>query len=163
RHASAESFSPDGKLLAIDLVGAGSPGAIAAIATDGSGTPVMIPGPANMMNPKFSPDGRYLAYTSAETRNNEVYVQTWPAAAGKWQVSSGGGQGPRWRSDGKELFYRTPDMEFFAVPVTLGAQFSAGIPKALFKRRIVTGSIGIQNWSIAADGQKLLLNAAAGS
>lgn len=140
----------------------GAPTTIGVVSPEAKGTPVEIAGTTNFLNPKFSPDGRFIAYTSAETRTNEVYVQTWPLGGGKWQVSNGGGTGPRWRSDGKELFYRTPDFDFVAVPVTLGAQFSAGIPKTLFRRRIVTGPIGIMSWSVAADGQKFLLNATTG-
>ena len=163
RNVNPESFSPDGKLIAFDFVGAGSAAAIGVVSADGKGTPVIISGTANLGNPKFSPDGRYIAYVSNETRTNEIYVQTWPPGGGKWQVSNGGGNNPRWRADGKELFYRTPEFEFFAVPVTLGAQFSAGIPKPLFNRRIVTGQIGITSWSVTADGQKFLLNATTGT
>jgi hypothetical protein len=78
-------------------------------------------------------------------------------------VSNGGGSQPRWRADGKELLYRSPDFEFFAVPVTLSPQFSAGIPKMMFKRRVVTGPIGTSTWSPAPDGQKFLLNATMGT
>jgi hypothetical protein len=54
----------------------------------------------------FSPDGKWIAYDSNESGQTEVYIQPFPASGGKWQVSSGGGSFPRWRGDGKELFYR---------------------------------------------------------
>src|SRR5262249_55283249 len=54
---------------------------------------------------RFSPDGRWVAYTSDETGTYEVYVQSFPIGAGKWQISRGGGGLPKWRADGKELLY----------------------------------------------------------
>ncbi len=57
---------------------------------------------------RFSPDGRWVSYVSSETGTNEIYVQPFPPSGGKWQVSSGGGHSPRWRGDGRELFYLTP-------------------------------------------------------
>jgi hypothetical protein len=162
RHAAPQSISPDGKLLTIDIFGMGAPPAVA-VAPLGAGEEVTaLPGATNQIGGRLSPDGRFIAYMSNETRTNEVYVQTWPPGGGKWQVSNGGGQAPRWRADGKELFYRSPDFEFFAVPVALGAQFSAGAPRSLFKRRIVTGVAGIATWAVSPDGQRLLLNATGG-
>jgi Tol biopolymer transport system component len=164
RAVCPESFSSDGRLLTLDQYGAGAPIAVVVVPADGKGEPVILSsGGSNLGVGKLSPDGRFIAYSSNETRTNEVYVQTWPPGGGKWQVSNGGGAGPRWRADGKELFYRTPDFEFFAVPVTLGAQFSAGIPKSLFKRRIVTGPVGTSAWAVAPDGQRILLNATMGN
>lgn len=65
--------------------------------------------PSNEMQGQFSPDGRLVAYVSDETNRNEVYVQTFPASAHRWQVSTGGGSQPRWRRDGRELFYARLD------------------------------------------------------
>ena len=67
---------------------------------------------------------------SNETGTPEVYVQTWPLGGGKWQISNGGGLLPRWRGDGKELFYRNAAFEFYAVTVTLEPRFTAGIPNS---------------------------------
>jgi len=162
QHSTPQSFSPDGKVLTIDLFGAGAPPSVAVISLGAGHDRAVLPGATNQFVGRFSPDGRFIAYTSSETRTNEIYVQTWPAGGGKWQVSNGGGSAPRWRPDAKELFYRTPDFEFFAVPVSLGAQFSAGTPQALFKRRVVTGPPGTSSWTITSDGQKLLVNAVGG-
>src|SRR5438309_4316078 len=56
---------------------------------------------------RFSPDGHWVAYASNESGRFEIYVVPFPSRGGKWQVSTGGGLWPRWRHDGKELFYLT--------------------------------------------------------
>jgi serine/threonine protein kinase len=83
-------------------------------------------------NAQFSPDGRWMAYASNETGNMEVYVSSFPSGNSKWQVSSAGGQEPRWRQDGKELFYVSPDGKLMAVSVTTGATFESRYPVVLF-------------------------------
>ena len=71
----------------------------------------------NERQAQFSPDGKWVAYSSTESGNVEVYVRPFPASSGgKWLVSNGGGNQPRWRPDGKELFYITPGSELMAVP-----------------------------------------------
>jgi len=110
---------------------------------------------------RFSPDGRYLAYSSNESGTREAYVQTIPPGGGKWQISSGGSGGVQWRADGKELFFTTPTDEFVAVPVEGGARFEPGLPKPLFKRalsRTSTTTSGAR-WAVSRDGQRFLLNA----
>ena len=74
-----------------------------------------------------------MAYASNESGKWEVYVTSFPAAQGKWQVSSGGGEQPRWRGDGKELFYLSSDGKVMSEPVTEGANFDAGAPVPLFQ------------------------------
>jgi Tol biopolymer transport system component len=107
---------------------------------------------------RFSPDGRWVAYASNETGTNEIYVQPYPASGGKWQISNGGGAEALWRADGKELFYRGPDDQIFAVPVTAGANFEPGIPQPLFKRQLVSTGIRRLRWDVARDGQRFILN-----
>jgi len=89
--------------------------------------------------PAFSPDGRFLAYQSNESGRAEIYVQSFPGPGGKWQISSEGGVDPHWSENGKELFFRSPDQNIMAVPVTTGAAFEAGTPKALFPTHLDTG------------------------
>ena len=72
-------------------------------------------------------------YASNESGKWEIYVNSFPAERGKWQVSVGGGEQPRWRGDGKELFYLSSDGKMMAAPVTIGAHFDAGTPIALFQ------------------------------
>ena len=117
----------------------------------------------NEMEGRFSPNGRWIAYHSNEARRNEVYVQPFPASAGKWQISTDGGYTPKWSRDGKELFYITADGKFMAVPVNAGATFEAGVPKALFQTIFVgypTG--GAQHYAVSADSQRFFLNVPVG-
>ncbi len=72
--------------------------------------------PANEIDAQFSP-GRWVAYVSDESGTNQVYVAPFPAAGGKWQVSRSGGTEPRWRGDGKEIFFLSPDHQLMAVTV----------------------------------------------
>jgi hypothetical protein len=126
---------------------------------DGKGGAVRLPGSTGQVSGQLSPDGRFIVYASNETRSYEIYVQTWPPGGGKWQISNGGGFQPRWRADGKELYFRNTDFQFFSVPVTLDPRFAAGIPRSLFKRRL-QGGANSPTWCVSADGQRFLLNAA---
>ena len=110
---------------------------------------------------QLSPDGRWLAYISDESRTAEVYVQSFPAGGGKWQVSTSGGMQPRWSHDGKELFYLALDGKMMAVAVKAGTTFEAGTPEALFQTRIyglATSPAYSQQYDVTADGQRFLLN-----
>src|SRR5512133_3121725 len=71
---------------------------------------------------QFSPDGRYVAYVSDESGREEVYVTQFPATGSRWQVSQGGGTEPRWRRDGRELFFFAPDDRLMAAQVKSDAQ-----------------------------------------
>ena len=110
---------------------------------------------------QFSPDGRWMAYTSNESGTYQIYVQNFPAGSGKWQVSTAGGVQPRWRHDGKELFYLTEDGKLMAVSVKAGATFEAGTPALLFQTKTYgLGVSGIysQQYDVTADGQRFLIN-----
>ncbi|PYS33651.1 MAG: hypothetical protein DMG14_31290, partial [Acidobacteria bacterium] len=75
---------------------------------------------ANERRPKLSPNGRWLAYVSEESKRSEVYVQTFPTIGGKWQVSTLGADHPVWRRDGEELFYIAADGKMTGVEVKSG-------------------------------------------
>jgi len=110
---------------------------------------------------RFSPDGKWVAYSSNESGKWEIYVTTFPDAHGKWQVSTGGGTQPRWRGDGKELFYLSPDDKLVAVPVKTGANFDTGTPTALFQaspRETVAATSEQFFYDVSQDGQKFLIN-----
>jgi len=113
----------------------------------------------NVQNAQFSPDGRWVAYASNETGSMEIYVSPFPAADGKWQVSAAGGQEPRWREDGKELFYVSADGKMMAVSVTTGASFKSGSPIALFQtqRRQPVSAFAVFSYDVAGDGQSFLI------
>jgi Tol biopolymer transport system component len=103
--------------------------------------------------PVFSPDGRFLAYQSDESGRNEVYVQSFPGPGGKWQISASGGVEPRWRADGKELFYRAPDQRLMAVEIQAGSGFAAGVPQPLFLGRFDVATVR-NRYLPAADGRR---------
>jgi eukaryotic-like serine/threonine-protein kinase len=111
-------------------------------------------------NAQFSPDGRWLAYDSNETGGWEVYVSPFPSMNGKWQISPTGGQEPRWRGDGKEFFYLSPDGKMMAVPVSSAPSFEAGSPSELFltHRRPPLGSTDVSSYDVTSDGKKFLIN-----
>jgi Tol biopolymer transport system component len=90
---------------------------------------------ANEANGQISPDGKWVAYASDESGTWEIYVTSFPGAAGKWQVSRGGGTEPRWQGDGKEIFYIAPSGMLMAVPVNGESIFATGTPAPLFQIR----------------------------
>jgi Tol biopolymer transport system component len=107
--------------------------------------------------PAFSPDGKWLAYANDETGRMEVYIQPFPSGAGRWQVSTAGGSRPKWRKDGKELFFDTTDQQVMAVDVNQnGASLQLGAPHALFKATTVAGPSG--PYTVSADGKKFVMN-----
>jgi len=110
-------------------------------------------------NAQFSPDGRWMAYASNETGSMEIYVSPFPSGNGKWQVSTAGGQEPRWRQDGKELFYLSAEGKMMAVAVTTGASFEGGSPVALFQthRRQPVSSLDVFSYDVSGDGQRFLI------
>ena len=81
-----------------------------------------LDGPSEERHAQFSPDGRRIAYSSDESGQFQIYVQTVPATGDKRQISTQGGSRPRWRRDGKELYYLSADGKLMAVPVKLGAE-----------------------------------------
>ncbi len=113
--------------------------------------------PFNEDHARFSPDAGFIAYASDESGKFEVYVQTFPASGGKWLVSTGGGAQPRWRRDGKELFYLAPDRKLMAVDVKIQAStFEAGVPRPLFQTRVVGYPNPRNVYDVSADGQRFL-------
>jgi Tol biopolymer transport system component len=104
----------------------------------------------NESHATLSPDGRHFAYVSDESGRGEVYVQGFPAGGTKWPVSSGGADEPRWREDGKELFYLAPNGDLMSVDVSAGASgFEVSKPKKLFTIRVP--EITVRNAYLVAD------------
>jgi Tol biopolymer transport system component/predicted Ser/Thr protein kinase len=110
-------------------------------------------------NARFSPNGRWMAYASNESGKMEVYVVSFPPGSGKWQVSSGGGQEPVWRRDGKELFFISSDGKIMAAPVTATDRFDSGTPVALFQthRRQPISSQDVFSYDVSKDGKQFLV------
>jgi len=116
--------------------------------------------PANESRAMFSPNGRWVVYESDESGKKEIYVQSFPGSGAKWQISLSGGSQPRWRRDGKELFYLGGDRKVTAVDVNTEAPtFAHGPPTALFETRISKGDDrpGTQ-YVVTSDGQRFLVN-----
>jgi eukaryotic-like serine/threonine-protein kinase len=113
------------------------------------------------MHGNFSPDGRLLAYSSNESGRFEVHVQTFPPSDRKWQVSTAGGYEPRWRGDGREIYYLSEDRKLMAVSVDAGPSF--GVPKPLFQTRVLPG-VNAQRTSYvpSRDGRRFLVNTQTG-
>ncbi len=119
-----------------------------------------LTGKASEANGQISADGKWVAYASNESGNWEIYVTSFPGAAGKWQVSRGGGTEPRWRGDGKEIFYIAPDGVLMAVPVSGENIFATGTPLPLFQihGRAPISSTDVFTYDVAKDGKRFLVN-----
>jgi len=113
-------------------------------------------------NGQFSPDGQWVAYQSDESGRVEVYVQAFSGPGGKWMVSIGGGIAPRWRRDGKEIFFLAPDGRLMSVPIrSAGQNLKAGTPTPLFDTRIVFGGTTVRQkhqYAVAPNGRRFLIN-----
>jgi hypothetical protein len=117
----------------------------------------------NTQEGQISPNGRWIAYRSVESARPEIYVQGFTPNSsqprGKWQISTAGGELPRWRRDGKELFYHSGNT-FYAVDVKAdGASFEVGIPRPLFDAATVSsgGTASGSPYVVTRDGQRFLV------
>jgi Tol biopolymer transport system component len=111
---------------------------------------------------QFSPDGRWMAYTSDDSGIEQIYIQPFPASGGKRLISSSGGAQPRWRGDGKELFYISPDRQLMTVTIRTGSDSShceIGVPTPLFQTGIRYSFVSrFFFYDVTADGQRFLIN-----
>jgi eukaryotic-like serine/threonine-protein kinase len=159
---SLDDWASDGSSLLIhrdnaaELLTVPLRGAVAA-------TPAISLPPGKIIDqPEFSPDGRWLAYNSDDSGDDQVFVSRYPATNERWQVSSSGGRQPRWRSDGRELYYLALDGTLVSVSVDAVREFRAGAPNRLFHTElpIVTR---LEQYAVADNGLRfLLLKPAAG-
>ena len=111
-------------------------------------------------NGQISPDGKWVTYASDESGAWEIYVTSFPGAAGKWQVSRGGGAEPRWRGDGREIFYIGPNGMLIAVSVNGANTFVTGTPAPLFqiRGRAPISSTDVFTYDVTKDGKRFLVN-----
>ena len=153
------SVSPDGRFLVYRL-NINDTG-IMSLTGDHNPLP-LLKGGFNQNSAQVSPDGRWLAYYSNESGIYEVYVRNFREGNGKWQVSQGGGVHPRWRRDGKELYYYATDGHLMAVSIDGNAAAIAGTPHPLFEARLLNGpqvSAGFRaQYEPSHDGQRFLMN-----
>jgi serine/threonine protein kinase/Tol biopolymer transport system component len=125
----------------------------------------ILQSPYSNAAPRVSPNSRWLAYSSNETGRFEVYVTTFPAVGAKWPISTGGGERPQWRRDGKALYYLA-DGTLMAVTVTGGGSFSSSPPQQLFaiQRPASSGPLptDVDYYDVTADGQRFLVSFSVG-
>jgi Tol biopolymer transport system component len=109
------------------------------------------------VEPRLSPDMRWLAYVSSDTGRNEVYVQPFPPTGAKWQISNNGGRQPIWRADGKELFFVSDDRKFYAVDIRAGQAFDYSVPHFLFDMHANVFN-SANSYAPSRDGQRFIVN-----
>ena len=156
----AECFSPDQRYLVYTRA-APTPGTgldIWALPLFGEPKPFpIVQTPFNDVEPRVSPDGKWMAYQSSESGRDEIYITAFPGGGVKWQISSTGGSFPRWRRDGKELFFLDGGDNMTAVDTSAsGNTIRPGTPHALFPARAAQSARG--PYTITADGTKFLIN-----
>ena len=165
------SWRPDGKVLAFDQLNPDTSWDIMTLAIEGdekSGWKVGEPKPFlntpfAERSPAFSPDGRWLAYTSDESRNFEVYVRPFPGPGGKWQISTGGGDFPRWSWTGKELLYCAGDNRIMVAKYTTsGDSFHADKPQVWSPGQFNCSGF-VPEFDLHPDGQRLAVLKAGGN
>ncbi len=118
----------------------------------------LLNSPSMELLAELSPDGHWIAYSSDESGQFEVYVRSFPDLRGKWQISTGGGIEPAWSPDGTELFYRD-EMGFrmMVVDIVQGPQFRPGQPRLLFEGRFVQTPWYGRNYDVAPDGESFVM------
>jgi eukaryotic-like serine/threonine-protein kinase len=153
------SWAPDGREIVATHWAIGHPYLVELSVADGKETQ-LLPPRSNQLDGQISPDGKWLAYASDETGVWEIYVTSFPDAVGKWQVSRGGGTEPRWRGDGKELFYIAPSGMLESVLVDAQSVFATGTPAPLFQihGRAPISSTDLFTYDVAKDGKRFLVN-----
>jgi eukaryotic-like serine/threonine-protein kinase len=155
-HRSPESsrpthWSPDGRVLLYSTESTSTGSDLWILPLGGERKPQpFLQTPFNESDGHFSPDGRWVAYVSDESGRDEVHVRTFPQPDGRWQISAGGGSFPRWRADGRELFF-VSDSQLLAVDVQTGPTLRFGAPRALFRMPQAN------HYEVSGDGQRFLV------
>jgi eukaryotic-like serine/threonine-protein kinase len=151
-------WSPDGRYVISSVPQQSTGDDLWLIPLSGDKKPFKFLGPpSDQIHANFSPDGRFVAYTSNESGRYQVYVQTFPLSDRKWQVSTDGGYEPRWRGDGREIYYLSEDRKLMAVAVGAGPSFA--VPKTLFQTRVPEGVTSRRTHYVPSrDGRRFLVN-----
>jgi Tol biopolymer transport system component len=153
----ASDWSADRRLIFYSRTNSGNSRDIYASPTMGDGKSFAVQAtPDDEFGAKLSPDGHWLAFVSSASGTNEVYVRSFPGEQRKWPISSQGGIEPRWRGDGKELFFRAKDGDVMAVETNLVSGKDPGAPVSLFRPGFFVSETGPQ-YDVSADGQRFLI------
>ena len=155
------SWSRDGRLLLFSQLGVGGSNDLHVLALEGdrAATPYLVTDLPEAEG-AFSPDGRWVAYQSQESGKNDVFVRPFPPGGGKWQISVDGGRHPRWRADGKELYFRNENAVMAVDVDTSGEALRVGTPAKLFEGNFLQASFGSLNYAdydAAPDGQRFAM------
>jgi hypothetical protein len=148
-------WSPDGRTVLFTT--SADPNAVWSVPFTGGTPQAVVRTSGNVRLPRFSPDGRWISYAADEAGRPEVFVVPYPPAEGRWQVSIAGGYQPRWRGDGREIYYLDPRGNLMAAEVTGGERFAAGRPRLLFASGIDSPSPFGPDYAAADDGSRFLL------
>ena len=157
-----DDWSRDGRFLLFNHQPSGSFD-IAALTNPAGGERKTIPvanSPFTESNAQVSPDSHWVAYSSNESGRSEIYVRPFPPGGGregKWLVSSTGGFQPRWRGDGKEVYYLDLNHALMAVDVSSGAAFQSTTPHALFRAPGIGGNTLLMQYDVTRDGKRFVL------
>ena len=126
-------------------------------ALDGSQKPIPVSSRnGSSREGQISPNGKFIAFTTNESGRDEIWVQAMQPGTGQRRVSISGGQSPRWRHDGKELFFASPDAEMMAVDIMLDPVFSAGVPHRLFQLKGADPN-DLADYDVRPDGKQFLI------
>ncbi len=153
------SWTIDGKQILVASQASTGGEDIDLVGLDGKTTP-FLDGPASETDGQISPDGKWVIYASNESGDWEIYATTFPTPGGKIQISRGGGIEPRWRADGKEIFYIGPKNMLTAVSLNVEGTLSTGSPQPLFQLsgRAPVSSTDLYKYDVAKDGKRFLVN-----
>lgn len=160
--ARPAGWTSDGRLLFIEGENGARGVSVFTMPTAGSEPERVLGGGALHFEARLSPDGRWIAYATDRSGRFEVEVTSFPHATQRYSVSIDGGGYPRWRADGKELFFLSADNRLMSVSFAGGAPPAIGKPSALFEVRLVAhpdrGSFAEYEYDVTADGSRFLVN-----
>ena len=152
-----DAWTPDGRTLSIAEQDAGVAGNISTVSREGERSPYLERSSIDLQ-PALSSDGQWMAYTSNETGQAQVYIQRFPELGGKETISTDGGVEPRWSADGRELFYRNPTGDRMMM-VTVNTEPTVRIsqPEVVFEGQYGQDDTRRLSYDVSADGQQFLM------
>ena len=158
------SFTPDGKHLSFFETGSGTGFDLWTVPLESdnaglrAGKPeVFLQTPADERWPSFSPDGRWIAYSSDESGTYQVYVRAFPDKGGQWQISDSSGKWPMWSRNGREIFFETSDNHIMVAAYTVkGDSFMADKSRTWSEKQLGTAIAGLLNFDLVHDGKHIV-------